>query len=167
VNPRSIVSYAAQLGVLLAAVLGFVLTVLHHGDTNSYLGAVLPVIGGLGIVARLEARSDKQDAALNRITAQTNGVLDGRIRQGVRDVLHDLNLVAAFHNRVDAPLPDPVPAPVAAPAPADVPAPVAAPAPAPADVPAPVAPPLPVGFVENLADAVAEALAHRAGGTGA
>lgn len=175
----SVLSYAAQILIVLAAVGGYFLTMSHHGDTSSYLGAVLPVLGGLGIVARLEARSDKQDSALTQITNQTNGVLDGRIRNGVRDVLAELHLGTG---KVDSPNAAAPVAPVAPPvfvvppvtvseagahapsqaAPIAVPAPIV-PEPLP-DAAAPVQTPVPVELGEEVLEALAAIVAkHQTG----
>lgn len=78
-----------QLGVFVVCVAAFVVLAVRGQDTGSFVAFVGPVLAGLFVTAKLNERSDAQDAVLAKISRQTNGVLDERIRSAVTAVLDE------------------------------------------------------------------------------
>lgn len=76
-----------QLGTAGLVIAGFVALTLKGSDTGSYVAMVAPVLGAVFVINHLDQRSDKQDEKLDTITKQTNGVLDQRIKEGVKAAL--------------------------------------------------------------------------------
>lgn len=81
-----------QLGTATLTIGGFVALTLSGAETTSYVGLVMPILGAVFVINRLDQRSDKQDEklaqqdeALAQITHQTNGVLTQRINDAVAD----------------------------------------------------------------------------------
>ena len=106
------------LAAFLAIIGAFVALVLtgHAAESGGLVSAVVTLLGVLGLAGHVDARTRAQNAKLDTITRQTNGVLDQRIHEGttraVRQVLQD----AGMSNVSDpsAPVPPPAaPAPVA------------------------------------------------------
>lgn len=89
-------------GLAMAAAIAFVgivgayvaLVITGHGsETGGLVTAVLTLLGFLGLGAHQSQRLGQQDAALDVITHQTNGVLTQRIQDGadaaMRQVLRE------------------------------------------------------------------------------
>jgi membrane protein implicated in regulation of membrane protease activity len=76
-----------QLGIAALVVGGFVVLTLKGSDTGSFVALVAPILGAVFVINHLDHRSDKQDEKLDTITRQTNGVLDERIKEGVKAAL--------------------------------------------------------------------------------
>lgn len=74
-----------QLGVFALVVGGFVVLTLKGEDTSTFIGLVSPILAAVFIVNHL----GQQDKALHRIEKQTNGVLDERIKEGVKKALEE------------------------------------------------------------------------------
>lgn len=120
-NPLAVLAAAvtAFLGVL-----GVVLTLDmtgHVGEVPTVLGLALPVVTGLFVAAKVDSvtagqntRLDEHSKALATITHQTNGVLDGRIRDGVLEALAVLHAAETVPAAVLAP-PTYVPVPLLVP----------------------------------------------------
>lgn len=78
----------------LALVLGayVALTITGH-DTGALFGALVPLLGVLGLAGHVEARTRQQNAQLGQIEHQTNGQLTKRIRvesrKAMREVLNE------------------------------------------------------------------------------
>ncbi|MFF4019986.1 hypothetical protein [Streptomyces sp. NPDC001843] len=80
-------STVLQLGIASLVIAGFVVLTLKGSDTNSFVALVAPILGAVFVINHLDHRSDRQDEALATITRQTNGVLDERIKEGVKQAL--------------------------------------------------------------------------------
>jgi len=85
-----------QLGIAGLVVAGFVVLTLKGSDTSGFVALVAPILGAVFVINHLDLRSDKQDEklaqqdeALAKITHQTNGVLDQRIKDGVKAALSE------------------------------------------------------------------------------
>jgi hypothetical protein len=76
-----------QLAVLIAVLGGFVLLTVRGQDTGTYVTLVTPVLAAVFLAARLDQRTDAQDAVLAKISHQTNGVLTERIQNAVHAAL--------------------------------------------------------------------------------
>jgi hypothetical protein len=76
-----------QLAVLIAVLGGFVLLTVRGQDTGTYVTLVTPVLAAVFLAARLDQRTDAQDAVLAKISHQTNGVLTERIQKAVHAAL--------------------------------------------------------------------------------
>lgn len=76
-------SKAVQLGVFALVVAGFVVLTLKGSDTSAFIGLVTPILAAVFVVQHL----GQQDKVLRQISAQTNGVLDQRIKDGVKAAL--------------------------------------------------------------------------------
>lgn len=76
-----------QLAVLFVIVSGFVLLTVRGQDTSTYLVMVTPILGAVFLSAKLDQRTDAQDAVLAKISHQTNGVLTERIQKAVHAAL--------------------------------------------------------------------------------
>lgn len=76
--------------VTVAAVV--VLQVTAH-PTDQLLTLAGPVVAALLITGRIDHHADTEQTKLDRITAQTNGVLDQRIKSGTTAALKDAGLV--------------------------------------------------------------------------
>jgi hypothetical protein len=87
VNLSKLGGSATSFATIAVVVAGFVVLALKGLDTGAFLGLVGPIISGLYVAGKVDARSDVQDQALTTITRQTNGVLDARIREGVAAAL--------------------------------------------------------------------------------
>ena len=81
-----------RLAILAGLVIvAFVVLSVAHVDTSQLVTLVGVLIGGGGVVAHQSVRLDRQDKALDKITNQTNGVLDSRIEAGARKAIrHEL-----------------------------------------------------------------------------
>lgn len=73
-----------QLGITALVIGGFVVLMLEGQDTAAYIGVVTPILTAVFVINHVDNRSDRQDAALDTITHQTNGVLTERIEQAVQ-----------------------------------------------------------------------------------
>lgn len=105
-DPKLIVSGVVALVAILAAYV--VLVVLGHGsEANGLAPLVLTLLGFLGLGAHTTQRLSQQDAQLDQITHQTNGVLDARIRQGSDTAMRQVLREAGYH--VPEAVPPPVP----------------------------------------------------------
>ncbi|WP_413114797.1 hypothetical protein ACK1X7_07265 [Streptomyces sp. CY1] len=82
-------STVLQLGVAALVIAGFVVLTLKGADTTGFVALVAPVLGAVFVINHLDHRSDQQDMILQRISEQTNGVLDKRIKDGVRAALDE------------------------------------------------------------------------------
>jgi hypothetical protein len=81
----------AVLAVCFVAVLGaYVVLALAGKDTAGLVSAVVTLLGVSGLAAHIEQRTRGQDATLAKIEKQTNGVLDARIREGVKTAIAEL-----------------------------------------------------------------------------
>lgn len=78
-----------QLGVFALLAAGLVVLTLKDKGTTEYVSLLGPLAAGLLVVQRVEKRSDHQDEQLAQIHHQTNGVLDKRIKDGVRAALDE------------------------------------------------------------------------------
>lgn len=85
-----------QLGVFALLAAGLVVLVLEDKGTTEYVSLLGPLAAGLLVVQRVEKRSDKQDeklehqdAVLDEIHENTNGVLTKRIKEAVQEVLDE------------------------------------------------------------------------------
>ncbi|MFF5471056.1 hypothetical protein [Streptomyces achromogenes] len=76
-----------QLGTAALVIAGFVMLTLKGSDTTGFVALVAPILGAVFVIQHLDHRSDRQDEKLDRITRQTNGVLDQRIKEGVKAAL--------------------------------------------------------------------------------
>lgn len=76
-----------QLAVLIAVLGGFVLLTVRGQDTGTYVTLCTPVLAAVFLAARLDQRTDAQDAVLAKISHQTNGVLTERIQTAVHAAL--------------------------------------------------------------------------------
>ncbi|MFF3363576.1 hypothetical protein [Streptomyces misionensis] len=76
-----------QLGIAALVIAGFVVLMLKGLDVGAYIGVVTPILTAVFVIQHVDARSDQQDQALQQITRQTNGVLDQRIKDGVKAAL--------------------------------------------------------------------------------
>lgn len=74
-----------QLGVFAISVAGYVALALKGQATAEYVALVGPVLGAAFLMSKL----GQQDQVLGEIKEQTNGVLDRRIREGVRAALDE------------------------------------------------------------------------------
>lgn len=78
-------------GLVLAA---YVVLSVAGVDTSALVTIVTVLAGAGGVSVHNSTRLDKQDAALVKITTQTNGVLDKRIHDGasaaIREVMTEL-----------------------------------------------------------------------------
>lgn len=89
-TPGDRVQPVIVISLLLAflATLGAYVWLSHDGgDTGSLISAVVTILGLLGVGVHSESRARKTNATLATIQEQTNGVLDRKIRDGVRAVL--------------------------------------------------------------------------------
>lgn len=99
-NPTAALIAAAVVALgVIGAVVGLDVSG-HQGDVPTVLGLGGPLVAGLLAVARVDLHTAGQNATLDQhteqlatITAQTNGVLDKRIRDGVREVLDAAGLL--------------------------------------------------------------------------
>jgi hypothetical protein len=80
-----------QLGVFVVCVVAFVVLAVRGQDTAAFVTFVGPVLAGLFVAAKVNERSDAQDAVLAKISEQTNGVLTRRIRDAVAAALDERN----------------------------------------------------------------------------
>jgi membrane protein implicated in regulation of membrane protease activity len=80
-------STVLQLGIAALVIGGFIVLTLKGSDTVGYVALVMPILGAVFVINHLDHRSDRQDEALQQITRQTNGVLDQRIKEGVKAAL--------------------------------------------------------------------------------
>ncbi|MEV7814266.1 hypothetical protein AB0P05_26605 [Streptomyces flaveolus] len=80
-------STVLQLGIAGLVIAGFVVLTLKGSDTTGFVALVAPILGAVFVINHLDHRSDRQDQALERITHQTNGVLDEKIKNGVKAAL--------------------------------------------------------------------------------
>lgn len=76
--------------VFVITIAAYVVLEVRGRDTSGLIALVTPVLASLYVVARVERRTDAQDSALSRIEAQTNGVLDERIREGTKAAFLEL-----------------------------------------------------------------------------
>jgi hypothetical protein len=72
-----------QLGIFAISVAGYVTLALKGEATAEYVTLIGPVLGAGYVVSHL----GKQDNVLGEIKEQTNGVLDQRIKDGVKAAL--------------------------------------------------------------------------------
>lgn len=89
-DPRrySIMTIVGAILYTVTLVAIVVLTIAHE-RVDQIMVLAGPVVAALLVSGQIGHRSDQQDAALAQITRQTNGVLDSRIRDGVRQALAD------------------------------------------------------------------------------
>ncbi len=76
--------------VTLGSIAALVVLLVKGVDTSPLLLLVTPILGTLFVAGKMDGQASTladQNSALARITAQTNGVLDDRIKNGVRAVL--------------------------------------------------------------------------------
>lgn len=80
-------------GIFLVLVLVALYVYMHRtGDGEGFVGIstmLAPIVAGLFAKAAVDTASSQQNLVLNSIHHNTNGVLEGKIRAGVRDVLAD------------------------------------------------------------------------------
>lgn len=81
------------LVVVLAAYV--TLTVTGH-DTGPLFGALVPLLGVLGLAGHVEARTREQNSTLSTIQHQTNGALTARIRTESRGAMRDVLREAGY-----------------------------------------------------------------------
>jgi hypothetical protein len=99
-NPTAALLAACAVAVaVIGAVVGLDVSG-QQGDVATVLGIGGPLIAGLLAIARVDSVTAGQNSTLEQhgqqlatITAQTNGVLDKRIRDGVTIALHAAGLV--------------------------------------------------------------------------
>lgn len=92
-SPRSdFLSGLVFLSTLLALVVLHLTE--HSAGTTDVITLAGPVVAALFLASRLDARHEetkqhltRQEETLNKVNEQTNGILDQRIRDGVRDGL--------------------------------------------------------------------------------
>lgn len=73
--------------IYVTSLAGYVTLALQGKATAEYVTLVGPVIAALFVVGHMDKRSDRQDEVLGQIKENTNGVLDKRIKDGVRAAL--------------------------------------------------------------------------------
>lgn len=71
-------------GVFLVSITALVILQLQGKDPTILVSIVGPVLAALFVVGHVDRRTDEQNVKIDRIEEQTNGVLVGRIRSGVR-----------------------------------------------------------------------------------
>lgn len=114
-NPTAALIAAVALAVaMIAAVVGLDVSG-NSSSSGTVLGFGSPLVVALLAVARVDLVTAGQNQQLEQhgeqlaqITRQTNGVLDQRIRDGVRDVLADAGLIPTAGQQLE---PEPPPAP--------------------------------------------------------
>ena len=112
----AVASFLGVLGVMLTLILTG-----HHDDVTTVAGLASPLVAGLFVAAKVDSvtvgqntRLDEHSKALATITHQTNGVLDGRIRDGVLEALTVLHAAETVPAALAAP-PTYVPVPLLVP----------------------------------------------------
>lgn len=104
-DPKLILAGVLGLVAIIAAYV--VLVALGHGsEANGLAPLVVTLLGFVGLGAHTTQRLSQQDAQLDVITHQTNGVLTQRIADGADKALRQVL------REVGYPVPDAVPAPV-------------------------------------------------------
>lgn len=86
---------AALSACFVVVIAAYVVLSLEGQDPTGLISAVVTLLGVTGLAAHIETRTKAQDATLNKIQKQTNGVLDQRIRDGVAAVLDERDKAAA------------------------------------------------------------------------
>lgn len=76
-----------QIVVYVTSLAGYVVLAIQGEPTAEYVTLVGPVIAAMFVVSHLDRRSDQQDQVLGKIQENTNGVLDRRIKDGVKAAL--------------------------------------------------------------------------------
>lgn len=82
----------AVFALLLGA---FVTLTLAGRDTGGLVAIGAPVLAGLLLAAKVQTVTQQQNETLAKIDRNTNGALDGRIREGVSSVLRDAGVLPA------------------------------------------------------------------------
>ncbi len=82
----------AGLIIFVTSVAGYVVLTLQHADTSGLVTLVGPILAGAYAVRAVNRRADEQNYVIGQIHENTNGVLDDRIKNGVRAVLDERNL---------------------------------------------------------------------------
>lgn len=85
-TPAELAFGAAVLAMALGAYVALALAEKPTGELVTMIG---PILAALFIVRRVDARTDEQNRAINRVEKQTNGQLDQRIKDNVRAVLEE------------------------------------------------------------------------------
>lgn len=76
------------LTIAFLATIGAYVWMSHEGtQADGLISAVLIILSAVGVSTHVETRTRRQDRMLSTITHQTNGALDRRIRDGVREVV--------------------------------------------------------------------------------
>lgn len=84
-------SYAlCLLGAFVALLGAYVALTLAGHDASGLFPAVVSLLAAGGVSAHVEKRTRAQDAVIEKIDRQTNGVLDGRIRDGATAAVEDV-----------------------------------------------------------------------------
>ena len=95
-DPRSVPHARIQTSIILSLLVAFLATIgayvflVHHDeDATGLVSAIVTILGLLGVSTHAEMRGRRQDRQLSGIAYQTNGALDGRIREAVKAALDD------------------------------------------------------------------------------
>lgn len=84
--------------VIFVATLGALVTLELTGNkTETVMLLAGPVVAALLVNGHLSTKTDEQNVKLDKITAQTNGVLDGRIKTQTLAALAEAGVVQAPH----------------------------------------------------------------------
>ncbi len=92
---------AAGVLIYLATLVAIVWQEMHGHTPDTIMLLAGPVVAALLVNGRTSRVAADQGAQLAKIEAQTNGILDQRIRDGVRDVIAPLTLTTARHAKDD------------------------------------------------------------------
>lgn len=87
----------AAVGLVVVGVVGLVVLVLTGHDTAQLLGFLAGPLGALFVASQVYNVTGEQNTKLDKITAQTNGVLDKRILEGVTAALLAANTSTGVH----------------------------------------------------------------------
>jgi hypothetical protein len=87
---------------LVAVLASYVVLTVNGHDTGDLFGALVPLLGVLGLAGHFEARTRQQDRTLGTIQHQTNGALTARIRTESRAAMRDVLREAGYAIPQDA-----------------------------------------------------------------
>lgn len=88
----STTTLTAGVIVFVVTATAFVVLQVTEHPTDKLLTLAGPVVAALLITGRVDRHAADQERTLGKIEAQTNGVLDQRIREGARAALDDAGL---------------------------------------------------------------------------
>lgn len=92
----------AAVTILALALLGaYVALTLAGHDASGLVQSVVTLLGVLGLGAHVEHRTRQQNATIEKIDRQTNGVLDGRIERGAARAVRQALREAGYSHLTD------------------------------------------------------------------